>query len=273
MLLELAASPYTSSLFAQGEDAALLTDDALYRFSTTGAPSRTAVEPGEISALTDSAVLRWAAGALRSTPVSGGSSSTLLAWPHAPQRLVASGDRVAWLESDAPGLQRIWTAAGGEPRLVTPIAGRVATLTLRDDRVFFVEEQADARWRLGTVSLAGGSPSYASSKSGRPPALLVVGSEVFYYDGPTLSVYRASTDLKREERVANDVICSPLAVADRLYCAQPGGILALPLSGETKGVLVSGRPGLITAMVATRSTLTWLRESGDGGLVVESLSR
>lgn len=145
-------------------------------------------------------------------------------------------------------------------------------MTLHDDQLFFVEELASAQWRLGAVSVSGGAPRYGKAQAGRAPARLVVASDVFYYDGPTLSVHRVSTDLVRDESIGRDLICSPLAVSTEVYCAQPpGAIVAIPLTGGAPRVVAAPLGGLVVALVATSSEVTWLREAGSG-LAVESAS-
>lgn len=274
LLLELAGSPYRAALLVQHERAALLTSDAIYRFADEGfTRNRLSAETGdsgEVGALAGDSVLRWSDGALLRFPEGGGAPHSRLPWPRSPERWATSGEHVAWLQPAADERHGIWTLVGGEPRRIVD-AGRIATMTLRDDRLFFVEELADATWRLGTASRLGGDALYGQVKRGRTPALLAVTSDLFYYDGPTFSVYRVSTDLKREERLAQDIICSPLAAADGVFCAQPGRILRLPLSGGAPSVVVSSIPGMVTALVATRSELVWLRESGKSGMAVEKL--
>lgn len=266
-LLELARSPYTTSLGVRGEQATLLTPDSLYPLGSGAAPLR--FEPGELGVLSGTSVVRWSAGALRRYDPGAGDWS-VLAKVSQPKLLVAHGAQLAWLQGELGAAASLWTLLGAEPRRVATAPLGVATMALRDDQLFFVEELAASRWRLGVVPLAGGAPRYGQPQSGRAPAMLAVTSEVFYYDGPTRSVYRAATDLQRAERLAEDVICSPLAAADKVYCAQPGALLELPLSGGPLRVVASPR-GTVTALAATASELVWTREAGDG-LAVDALA-
>lgn len=269
--LELGTSPYRARLALAGERAALLTSDALY-WLDSGAPGAVHFPMGDVGVPAESAVVRWASGALWRWDYHGREWSTLARLADAPRMLTASGERVAWLQGDAFTGGSIWTLMGSEPRRLATAPLGIATITLRDDRVFFVEELPGRQWRLGVKATSDEPPSYTAPWSGRPPAALTVTSEVFFYDGPTSSVYRTSTDLRRTERVAKDVVCSPLAVATSVYCAQPGAVLELPLSGGQLRLL-SPPKGTITALVATRSELIWLREARDGGLAVEALGR
>jgi hypothetical protein len=270
LLLEIPGSAYAAALVLDGTRPGLLTPNALYDLEGRP-PQRVGFETGELGALVGGDVVRWANGGLRRRR---GDSDTWLAFaqpPVPPQRMAAWREDLAWVQTDSGTGVSLWTSRGAEPRRLASAPGGIATLTVRDDQVFFVEELAPSRWRLGAVPLSGGSARYAPPQSGRAPALLVVTSDIFYYDGPTLSVYRVSTDLLRVERLGQDVVCSPLAVADSVYCSQPGGILALPLSGGEPRLVTSTR-GTVTAMAATASELLWIRESSSAELAVEVLA-
>jgi hypothetical protein len=54
------------------------------------------------------------------------------------------------------------------------------------------------------------------------------------------------------------VICSPLAVAEHVYCAQPAGLLEIGLDGVVRRVFPLRQKGTITAVTATATRLTWL---------------
>jgi hypothetical protein len=270
VLLELPSSPYAAALVLDGSAPALLTADALHGLGG-GAEAPRTFGKGELGVLVGGDVVRWMDGELRRQPRGGGTWLGLARPSSPPRQLAAGGAELAWLQGDGDSSASIWTLRGAEPRRLAAAPGGVATLTLHDDQVFFVEVLGASSWRLGAVSVLGGPARYASPVAGRTPALLAVTSDLFYYDGPTLSVNRVSTDLRRTERVGSDVVCSPLAVAEAIYCVQPGGILALPLSGGAPRVVVSTR-GMVTAITATRSELTWLREAPGGGLAVEALT-
>lgn len=267
--LELATSPYEAALVRAQGRVALLAPGALYWLPPAN------VEPiplpmDGVGVATADSLVRYEAGALRRFDFSAQRWSALASMAEAPRMLAASGERVAWLQAEPSGGSSVWTLAGSQAlRLVTAPVG-IATLAMRDDRVFFVEELPAGRWRLGVMGTADGTATYAKPWSGRAPAALAVTSEVFFYDGPSLSVYRVSTDLQRTELVGKEVICSPLAAATSLFCAQPGGVLELPLSGGERRVIASPR-SFVTDLLATESELTWVREGKSGGLVVESV--
>jgi hypothetical protein len=267
--LELPASPYAVSFALDGGRPTLLTEDTAYRLDS-GEVRRVPLGRGELGVLGGDSVVKWEGGRLSRFSWAGGAWSTVVRLEQAPQRLVASPDALAWVEAAASSAT-IWATAGSEPRRLVSAPSGIAALALRDDQLFFVEDLGGGRWRLGAVSLSGGQLRYGEPQSGRTPAMLAVSTDVFYYDGPSSSVYRASTDLKRVDVVGHDVICSPIAAAENIYCAAPpGAIVEVSLSGRPPRVVAAPGGGTVTALTATATEVTWLRESGTG-LVVESV--
>ena len=72
--------------------------------------------------------------------------------------------------------------------------------------------------------------------------------------------------------VVAGVVCSPLAVSDRVLCAQVGGLFEVPLSGAAPLFLASERAGPITALAVARSRIFWLAEKGADRLVLQSVA-
>lgn len=269
--LELGSSPYQATLVLAGSRPALLTTAALHWLDRPGTPP-VELPGGELAVGAGGSLLRYSSGALRRLKYGESVWSTLLRLPQAPRMVAGSGDNVAWLQQDQPGEAGVlWSLVGAEPRRVAMQPAHIVTMSLRDDRLFFAEELPGSRWRLGVAPTTAEAPRYSTPFEGRSPAMLVVTSDLFYYDGPRLSVERVSTDLRRTERIAQDVICSPLAVAQSVFCAQPGGLLEVPLSGGQARPLASPQ-GTVTALLATASELFWLREAAGGGLIVEAMS-
>jgi hypothetical protein len=185
--------------------------------------------------------------------------------------VATAGGRFAWLEQADGGRFTIQTLRRSGARVLHAPRGYVAALAMTEERVYFVEQGPGTGWRLGAVPLSGGAPRYTAMKRGRTPAMLAVASDLYYYDGPSLTVRRVTQDLEREEVVARDVICSPLAVAEHLYCAQPGRLLEIGLDGVLRRVLPPGQKGTVTAVAATASRLTWLMDVGQGALAVQTI--
>jgi hypothetical protein len=271
-LFAVGVSAYAARLELDGEDVYLLTSSAAYRISPGRAPERWALDLGISPALAGDHLIFWSEGALRRAPKRGGDPEILAKVEREPQRLAASGAHVAWLEHTADRRFTIWTLDGSRPRAIVTPPHEVTALTLLDDQVFFVERISPAEYRLGGVPLSGGEPRYTPSERGRTPAMLAAAREIFYYDGPSLTVRRVSPDLERRVVVARDVICSPLAVAERIYCAQPAGLLELPIEGGAARVVSLRRSGPITSVAASSSRVAWLVDTGPDTLAVEGLA-
>lgn len=274
-LLTAPVSAYTATLGLDEDAGYVLTANAAYRIPVgQGAvgqpPLRWPLELGVAPALTRDRLVYWTGATLGFGPKSGGPQQPLARVPHQPQRIAASGEYVAWLD-EVDGRFTIQTVSGSRPRVLLSPAGYVAALALQEDRVYFVERTDDDHWRLGRVSLSGGPAKYSPSHKGRTPAMLALTEELFYYDGPSLTVRRVSLDLDRETVLAEDVICSPLAVGKRVYCAQPAGMLEVSLDGKDRRVLPRGHEGTITSIAVSRTQLAWLVDSGANQLALEVL--
>jgi hypothetical protein len=71
--------------------------------------------------------------------------------------------------------------------------------------------------------------------------------------------------------IAHDVICSPIAVAEHVYCAQPAGLVEIGRDGVVRRTLPLERAGTITRVSATETRLAWLMDVGQGKLAVDSI--
>lgn len=266
--LELSA--YTSTLAADDESIYVLASSAAYRFTPGEPVARWAIELGDTPALAAGGFVYWLEGELRQVPKRGGPAETLAKVPQAPRRLCASGASIVWEEPDqAASLLR--TLDGSAPRTMYRSAGQIEALAVMDDQAYFVE-RSQQQWRLGTVALSGGAARFSEHRGARAPALLAAAHDVFFYDGPSSSVRRFSSDLAREEVLARDVICSPLAVLDRVYCAQLSLLFDFSRDGGTARSLAPKRAGPITALVATRSRVAWLLDVGENRAELEVLT-
>lgn len=273
VLIEAAGSPYAATLAADTEGIYLLTQSTAYWLMPGRAPRQWNLPLGISPALMDDLILFWSDGSLWQAHKRGGEPAVLAKISHQPQRIVAHGGRLAWLDhaKETEGRYTIHTIEGARPRLVHEPAGYVATLTLDEGRIYFAERAKDQSWRLGAATLSGETPRYTEPKKGRTPAMLVVAQGVFYYDGPSSTVRHVSPDLEHENVVAREVICSPIAVAEHVYCAQPAGILEIGRDGVVRRMLPSNQPGAITAMAATATRLTWLMDVGRERLAVKTI--
>ena len=67
------------------------------------------------------------------------------------------------------------------------------------------------------------------------------------------------------------MICSPLAVADRVLCARVGGLYELPSSGGAPKSLLS-QGAFITALAARDHEVAWVSDLGADRLMLERRS-
>lgn len=271
-LLAVRESPYGATLGLTEDASFLLTQGTAYRFLQGQAPARWAGDFGDAPALMPGHILFWSDGAFRRVPTSGGEATRVAAVPHRPQRVVTSGDHVAWLDQAADGRFSIQTLDGARRRVVHAAEGYVGPLAMEDERIYFAERAPDRSWRLGLVARSGGAAHYTKAKRGRLPAMLVVAESLYYYDGPSSTVLRVSPDLGNEEVLARDVICSPIAVAENVYCAQPAGLIEIGIDGGVRRTMPLDDRGAITALAATATRLTWVSDIGDDQLAVDSIS-
>jgi hypothetical protein len=269
-LFQLDTSAYTATLSAD-EDGSLyvLTSHAAYRLRAGEPALHWALELGDTPTLSARGIVYWLDGALRMVPKMGGPAEVLAKVPRPPRSLSAARENLAWVEPDASGAI-LRTLVGSEPRSLYRSSGEIEALALMDDRAYFVERSQE-RWRLGTVALSGGAPRFTEQYTTRTPALLATAGDVFFYDGPSSTVRRFSSGLEREEVVGRDVICSPLAVSERIYCSQISLLFELPRDGGPARLLAPKRAGTIAALVATKTRLAWLLDVGENRTEVEVL--
>lgn len=270
--LTLRESPYGATLGVTEDTSFLLTSSAAYRFVQGEAPARWTGDFGVAPALIPGHIRFWSNGAFRQVPTSGGEAKRVAAVTQQPRRFVTSGDQIAWLEQTPDREFSIHTLDGAQPRVVHSTSGYVGALAMEDDRIYFAERAADRSWRLGLVPRSGGAATHTKPKRGRLPSMLVLAESLYYYDGPSGTVLRVSPDLDTETVLARDVICSPLAVAENVYCAQPAGLVELGLDGGVRSTIPLDAHGAITAMAATPTRLIWVSDIGNDQLAVDSIT-
>jgi hypothetical protein len=270
-LLDTGGSAYAATLALDSEGSYLLTGNGAFRLLPGRAPERWNLDLGVSPALKGEHFLYFGDGAFRQVPKRGGEPTILAAAAGEPQRIVTSGERFAWVTRSEGGGYTIQTLHGAGVQLVHATDRYVVALAMQDELVFFAEQEKGTNWRLGVVQVSGGAPRYSTMKTGRTPAMLAAAGDLFYYDGPSFTVRRASPDLTREHVVARDVICSPIAVSKHVYCAQPAGLLEIGFDGGIRRALPLKRRGAITAVSATAARLTWLLDTGRDQLAVETI--
>ncbi|HSC86450.1 MAG TPA: hypothetical protein VLC09_04240 [Polyangiaceae bacterium] len=208
-------------------------------------------------------------GALRRSVWGEKSSAILRAEETPPERLAATDSSLFVLQRNVEGGSEISLFASGALKKIYETTSSIATLSAKDDRAFFVEAK-DENFRIVSAT-RGGRAVFGPEHPGRTPAALAVSDSIYYYDGPRREVRRISLELDAEQVVASDVVCSPLHVADRVYCAFPGSITAIGLNNPSKVDLEVHARGPITALTTFEDRLLWIEDAGAERLVVKSL--
>ncbi len=277
-LLNVPGSPYQTTLYVDADAIELLTPSAAYRLAAGEEPRRIVLDLGFAATVTSHAYLYWSKGAVwRAERRSQGSKAPELVFRLAeqPQRLVANsaGTQIAWLEHLPGDTYAIAKRTGGGVKRLYTSSGSIDALTLRDDTLFFVERPSAAGWRMGRVPLATGKVTFSGEKAGRWPAMLAAASELVFYEGTRREVVALALDLEHERVLAEDFVCSPLAAASQVYCANLDGIFQLASGGPRPLVVGTRRP--VTSLAADERRVVFVSDAGEPGedrLSVSSIS-
>lgn len=270
LLLALPVSAYHATLHADEAGFTLLTEDAAYRLVPGREPSKTDLALGTGAALGRAGVVFWADGAIREGALPNGTTRRLARLDARPQSFLTSGQEVAWLERSESGAGVLRALASGKSHVTYAASGSIEAATMLSDWVFFVERAPDASWRIGGVKTVGGTPVFTPPHRGRTPAMLVARRDLHYYDGNTREVRRLSPDFEREDVLARDFVCSPLAVWDHVYCAQVEGISEIR-EGSAPVRLVEGPAGgPVASLAANARHVAWVADTGADRLEVRA---
>ena len=139
------------------------------------------------------------------------------------------------------------------------------------DAVYFVERPTPGSWRLGVVRIAGGAPEYTTERSGRRPALLTGDDAIYFYDVDRFRVRKVSLDLRRDDDLATDLVCSPVHAARDIYCGSVEGLFRMKTPSFRPEVLTVGRPGSITNVRADALKVVWTLDLGPDRMAVDLL--
>lgn len=272
-LLEWQEAAYGTTLFVEETTVLLLTQTAVIRI-TEGAPAQKMSVPlGPGPALMGDSIVYWHDGAVRAVSKAGSEPRTLGPLPRQPQRFLATDHDFAWLERGPDGAFTLSTFRDKTPHVLYRTEEAIVSATMLADWVFFVERRADQSWRVGGASMSGKATAFSEPHSGRPPSMLASAEDgIYFYDGPTRSVRRLSPDLERETVLAKNVICSPLAVSDRVVCAHVGGIFEIPGEGIPPRTLSVAPKGPTATIAADRQRVVWVTDAGENQLAVRSLA-
>jgi hypothetical protein len=270
-LLSLPTSAYQASLAVDAEAAFLLTSHAAYRLVQGRAPEALNVELGLGATSTRGGLLFWSEGAVREASKQSGRSHPLATLAARPQLFVSSGDAFAWLQRSDEHRFSLGSVASNRSITVYTSRGSLDAVAMLNDWIFFVERPTDGEWRIGGVRTQGGAPVFTNTRRGRSPSMLAVREDVYYYDGSVRELRRISPDLRREEVLVSDFVCSPLAVAERVYCANVEGVFEIVPEGRPRLLVKLGRGGFVTDLAANARYLFWIADAGADQLVVNSL--
>jgi hypothetical protein len=259
-------------LFAEEDRLVLVTETSFTTFRTGRAAEEHGIALGPLVTLQGDALVFWRSGSLRQVALDGGPDKNLVAVPSPPQYLLASKERLAWIRTDEKRRTLLETLSGGRVRLVQALEGGVSSPALNGTDVYLVAESPDASWTIGRIALDRQLRTWSGAHQGRPPAMLAVGHDgVYFYAGRERGVRRLTFDLERETSVSSGVVCSPLAVSDRVVCAQVGGVFELSPDAQPR-FLAAERAGPVTALAATSSRAFWVAENGAERAIVRSVA-
>jgi hypothetical protein len=271
LLLALPVSAYHVSLHADEGGFTLLTEKAVYRLVPGRAPVETPLALGFGATVRPSAVVFWTDGAIREGALSSGKTRRLASLASRPQSFLTSGQELAWIERAENGDVALRALVSGKAHTTYTASGSIEAATMLSDWVFFVERAKDATWRIGGVKTAGGAPVFTDARRGRTPSMLVARRDLHYYDGNTREVRRLSPDFEREDVLARDFVCSPIAVWDHVYCAQVEGISEIR-EGQAPVRLVEGTAGgPVAALAANARHVAWVADAGADKLEVKAI--
>lgn len=271
-LFALAESGYGKTLLVDPDAIYLMTKDAAYRLIVGREPVKLPLALGEGPAATRSAFVFWSDGAIFQASKKDGKARRVAPLAHQPQRFVASGEHFAWLDHADDGRFTVQTLEGKKPRVLYTSRVEVDTIAMLDELIVLVERAADSTWRFAAVSRNGGAPTYSKEHSGRTPAMLAVEKELYYYDGNAFEIRRLARDLASETTLVKGQICSPIAVAERIYCASVEGPFEISEQTPTPRRLAPEGGRTLTALAAGPGRVAWIREEGAEALAVETVS-
>jgi hypothetical protein len=207
---------------------------------------------------------------MRTLPLDEGDETELFSLRQAPQYLLSSGPRLAWLTKDHQDTYSIQTASAGSIHVLHASKSLLSSPAIFREDVYFIE-QSGGTWKIGRASLNGSQVMFTTGKSSRPPSMLAAGPDgIYFYGGPQKGIRKLTFDLDHEQAVQENAICSPLAVSSRVVCAQVGGIFDVPWAGADPRVVAGEPGGPIADIAVTDKTVFWIADGGESRMVVRS---
>jgi hypothetical protein len=271
-LISLPISAYHASISADDDAAYLLANQSAYRLVPGRAPESLQVRPGFGATTARHALVFWSDGAVRAASKRDGKSRKIAALATPPQALLSSGSDTAWIERSNEGRFSLMSSSGKPPLRVYASPGTIEAAAMLSDWIFFIERPTTTEWRVGGIRANGGAPVFTSSRTGRAPSMLVARHELFYYDGNQREVRRLSPDLRGEETLVSNFVCSPIAVAEQVYCANVQGIFELVPGARPRPLVTLSKGGAVTDLAANASHLYWIGDAGADKLQVSAVA-
>ncbi|MBN2716080.1 MAG: hypothetical protein JXX14_09515 [Deltaproteobacteria bacterium] len=279
-LITLNEQSYGNFLAVEDTTVYLVTPTAYWRFSPSEKPVHTQVDMPLNPVLVETDLIFWAKGALHAMPKISGAPRKLADVPRQPRVLVADGKRFAWLENSEGGSILFYVLKNGKPQRLYRTVNEVTTPHMLNQRIYFVESvyvtkdsMRVRRWRLCSIDADAkdSTATYGPWVEERNPAMLAGNDDLFFFDMPTRTVQRFKPDLSQGSIVARDIVCSPLAVSDRVLCSRMEGLFELPKNGGEPNVLADPTTGLITTLAASDKLVAWLNDTGASSLTLRIL--
>ena len=274
VLLSLERSAYHVSITGDADDVAyLLTSTAAYRLAPDLPPAEMPMDLGFGATGTRSSFVYWSRGAVFEASKAGGAPRRLVTLAERPQLLVASEAGIGWLRHAGDGSFSLNALLGKKPTTVYTSHGSIDAVTMLGEQIFFVERPAGTDWRIGRIRpTVGGTPEFTVLRSGRAPAMLAGRHDLVFYDGNRFEVRRLSLDLRHERTPVSGFICSPVAVSEHIYCAQPDGIFELRPDERPRRLVSGNAQRLVTDLAATPKRLLWVVDAGPDKLEVRAVA-
>ena len=101
--------------------------------------------------------------------------------------------------------------------------------------------------------------------------MLAGADALYYYDLDQSEVLRLSLDFARSEARSKNVTCSPLAVANAIYCGSVEGLFEISQETRRPRALALARSGSITHIAANPEWIAWTIDVGPDKLAVDLL--
>lgn len=269
-LLQENVSAYGTRIFSSADGAVIVTPEALFRVRQGQPTKKRIAQLGHPVARQGDDLVFWRDEKIRALPLDEGEERELLSLRQAPQFILSSGPRLAWLTKDQADIHSVQTSSAGSIHVLHASKAPLSSPAIHGEDVYFVEQGREG-WRIGRASLDGSPVKFTKSRSSRPPSMLAPGPDgIFFYDGQSRGIRKLSFDLDQEESVREDAICSPLTVSNRVVCAHVGGIFDIPWVGADPRIVATEPGGPIADITATEHTTYWVADGGENRMIVRS---